>query len=180
MTGVLRRRPLWDDIERAYTARYEAFCRMASTVTGHPEAAYDAVQEAFARALVHSDQFRGEGAIEAWLWRIVYRVALENRSNGRWPVTLREIGELGSEDEWMPELPRPELDPELASALRALPERARLMVFLRYFADLKYEEIAAICGVQPGTVSAMLASAKTSLARRLGPSVVPPEEETAL
>jgi hypothetical protein len=50
-----------------------------------------------------------------------------------------------------PQLLEPERDPDLARAIRALPPRRRLMVFLRYFADLSYAEIAEACDVsEPG------------------------------
>lgn len=88
----LRKRPLSAEIERVYAARYASFCRLASTVTGNAEAAHDAVQEGFARALARRDEFRGEGSLEGWLWRIVLRVALEGRKNGR-PHALYESSE---------------------------------------------------------------------------------------
>jgi DNA-directed RNA polymerase specialized sigma24 family protein len=37
------------------------------------------------------------------------------------------------------------------------------MVFLRYFADFSYEEIAEVCGVRAGTVAAALAQARAEL-----------------
>jgi RNA polymerase sigma factor (sigma-70 family) len=51
----------------------------------------------------------------------------------------------------------------LADALRALPPKRRLVVFLRYFADLSYADIAGICGTSEGTVAATLAHAHESL-----------------
>jgi RNA polymerase sigma factor (sigma-70 family) len=47
----------------------------------------------------------------------------------------------------------------------SLPERQRLVVFLRYFADLDYRSIAAALDVEVGTVSATLAAAHASLRR---------------
>jgi RNA polymerase sigma factor (sigma-70 family) len=173
----LRRRTLSAEIERVYATRYASFCRLASTVTGNVEAAHDAVQEGFARALAHCDEFRGEGSLEGWLWRIVLRVALDGRRNGR-PLALYESTE-SLTTEWAPALPHPELDPQLADAMRALPERQRLVVFLRYFADLSHAEIAALTGIRSGTVSATLTHAKASLARRLDASPVPAEKETS-
>jgi RNA polymerase sigma-70 factor, ECF subfamily len=173
----LRKSPLAAEIERVYAERYGSFCRLAATVTGSVEAAHDAVQEGFARALARRDEFRGEGSLEGWLWRIVLRVALDSRRNGR-PRAFLEDSDSGTAD-WPPALPHPERDPELANALRALPERQRLVVFLRYFADLSHAEIAALTGIRPGTVSATLAHAKTSLARRLDATTpVPAEKET--
>jgi RNA polymerase sigma factor (sigma-70 family) len=52
---------------------------------------------------------------------------------------------------------------ELAARLAVLPERQRLVVFLRYFADLEYREIASALGIETGTVSATLHAAHVSL-----------------
>ena len=51
--------------------------------------------------------------------------------------------------------------------LGALSERERLVVFLRYFADLDYRSIAAALDVKIGTVSATLHSAHEALRRSL-------------
>jgi RNA polymerase sigma-70 factor (ECF subfamily) len=59
------------------------------------------------------------------------------------------------------------LAPALTEALRSLPERQRLMVFLRYYADLTQPQIAQACDVQVGTVAATLAHARAALARAL-------------
>lgn len=148
--------------------RYSAFCRMAWTVTGNLDSAHDSVQEGFARALARRREFRGEGALEGWVWRIVLRAALDSRRNGS-RVELRDSEEIAArEGQWAPELPHPERDAELVDALRALPERQRLVAFLRYFADLTHADIAAITGMRLGTVSATLSQAKASLAKRLG------------
>ena len=47
--------------------------------------------------------------------------------------------------------------------MAALPERQRLVVFLRYFADLDYREIAEALDVKVGTVSATLHAAHAAL-----------------
>jgi RNA polymerase sigma factor (sigma-70 family) len=64
-------------------------------------------------------------------------------------------------------LVEPERDPALADALRALPPKRRLIVFLHYFADLSYKQIAHACGVQEGTVGATLAQARAALEEQL-------------
>ena len=57
-------------------------------------------------------------------------------------------------------LVEPERDLVLAEALRTLPPKRRLIVFLHYFADLSYAQIAQACGVQEGTVGATLTQAR--------------------
>ena len=56
---------------------------------------------------------------------------------------------------------------DLRSALLALPERQRLAVFLRYYADLSYGQIADALGVRPGTVAASLHAAHAALREQL-------------
>ena len=77
-TSVSERCPTAIDalaIASLYEHRFRAFVGGAYAVLGEPEAARDAVQEAFARALRDRRRFRGEGTLEAWLWRIVVNVA---------------------------------------------------------------------------------------------------------
>jgi RNA polymerase sigma factor (sigma-70 family) len=145
-----------DEIERAYARRYGGFRRALVALHCDVELAHDAVQEGFARALRKRSQFRG-GSLDAWLWRIVYRTALDLRCGPRAPLA-RDVD---------PALVPGERDPELAAAIRGLPPRRRLVVFLRYFADLSYAEIAEACEVSEGTVAATLAQAHAELKQAL-------------
>ena len=146
----LRRR----DIAELYDRRYVGFRNAAATITGSYESAADVVQEAFAEALVQRRRFRGDGSPEAWVWRIVMRTA--NRERGRRFRETPSGDGLAAEAD----LPEPPLDPALKEALRALAPRRRLIVFLHYFADLSYSEIAEFCDVSEGTVAATLAQAR--------------------
>jgi RNA polymerase sigma-70 factor (ECF subfamily) len=151
-------------IEDVYGRRHRVFCNAIACVTGSYEAADDVVQEAFARALARREQFRGDGPIEAWIWRIAIRTALEQRSTPR-AASLAEAID--------PRLVEPDRDPELAAALHKLPPRRRLLVFLRYVADLSYAEIARVCGISEGTVGTALTQARAELAAELGHSRMP-------
>jgi RNA polymerase sigma factor (sigma-70 family) len=51
----------------------------------------------------------------------------------------------------------------LRARVAALPERQRIAVFLRYYADLDYSAIAEALEVEVGTVSATLSQAHRSL-----------------
>lgn len=142
------------EIEEVYRRRYVAFRNALATVTGSSDTARDAVQDAFAEALRKRASFRGDGPLEAWIWRIALRLALATRK-GADMLPLDEVGE--------PTLPEPDLDPVLADALMRLPPKRRLIVFLRYFGDLSYSQIALVCGISEGTVAATLAQARHDL-----------------
>jgi RNA polymerase sigma-70 factor (ECF subfamily) len=142
-------------LERIYREQYGRFVRVAVAITRRPETAAEAVQEAFARAIKSRRQFRGEAPLEGWLWRAVVNEA--KRIAGA-PEPLREA-------------PAPVhvangLPPEAAAVralIAALPERQRLAVFLRYYADLDYRAIGDVLEIETGTVSATLAAAHKSL-----------------
>jgi RNA polymerase sigma-70 factor (ECF subfamily) len=143
------------DLEQLYRERYVGLRDALATVTGSHESARDALQEGFARALAARSTYRGDGPLVAWVWRISYRAALEARR--------RDSASLEDDVLVDPRLVHPERDTELATALRELSPRRRLILFLRYYADCSHTEIASICGISEGTVSATLAKAKEAL-----------------
>jgi RNA polymerase sigma-70 factor, ECF subfamily len=143
-------------LEQLYREHYVSFRNAVAPVVGSYEEARDVVQEAFARALRSRGEFRGEGSLRAWVWRIALRVALENRRGDESSFAVLD-----------PQLVESERDPELAAALRRLPPRKRLVVFLRYFADLSYAEIAEVGGISEGTVAAALSQARAVLLEQL-------------
>ncbi|HJQ75342.1 MAG TPA: sigma-70 family RNA polymerase sigma factor [Gaiellaceae bacterium] len=149
-------------IASLYEQRFRAFVGGAYAVVGEPEAARDVVQEAFARALRGRRRFRAEGSLEAWVWRIVVNVARDvarrSRFAGLSADELAELATLGAE---------PAGAAELRGELRALPERQRLAVFLHYYADLPYDEVARLLDVAPGTVAASLNAARKTLRHRI-------------
>jgi RNA polymerase sigma-70 factor, ECF subfamily len=145
-----------DEIETLYRTRYVGFRNALAAITGSREGARDAVQEAFARALNARRQYRGEAPLAAWVWRIAFRIALGLRSE---PAGALDVsGELPVANNVLPEL-----DADLAAALRRLSPRRRTVVFLRYFADFSYPEISAALGISEGTVGATLAHAHREL-----------------
>jgi RNA polymerase sigma factor (sigma-70 family) len=160
MVVRLRRAALRRDLEALYTSRHGAFVRVASAITGSTSGGVEAVQEAFAQALASLGTFRGEAPLEAWVWRIVINSALAER---------REL-QPGSRDGVETALSGNGVDPDEFGVRRwvaALPERQRFAVFLRYYADLDYQGIAAALGVEVGTVSATLNAAHSALRARL-------------
>jgi RNA polymerase sigma factor (sigma-70 family) len=150
------------ELEALYETRYVSFRNALATVTGSRESARDAVQEAFARALAGRESRRRDSCLAAWVWKIAYRVALEQRR--------RELRFAAPEPE--PHLLEPQRDPELAAALRRLSPRRRLIVFLRYFGDFSYAEIAEACEVSGSarSSSSLAAAVAAPSAWRFGPT----------
>ncbi len=147
-----------DELEALYRSRFDVFARVAASVTGDSERARDAVQEAFATAVRKRRSFRGEGPLEAWVWRIVLNAA---RSDVRRSTPAVVVDEPASSNGHR------ERDAELRVALALLPEQQRTVVFLRYYADLDYAAIGEALGIHTGTVAATLNAAHSKLRSRL-------------
>ncbi|HEY8765968.1 MAG TPA: sigma-70 family RNA polymerase sigma factor [Dehalococcoidia bacterium] len=145
------------EIEALYRQHLPRFLRATAAIVGDEGLASDAVQDAFASAVKARSSFRRDVALEAWLWRIVINAALQVRRG------LRDEAESGAEVSV-------EMNGQLVEDLAVrrwvalLPERQRLAVFLRYFADhLDYRSIAVALDVEVGTVSATLSAAHAAL-----------------
>lgn len=147
-------------LEDVYRRRYARFLRVAIALVGDRERAHDAVQETFARAIRNRFSFRGDGSLEGWLWRTLANVCADERRAAARTAPGPPPGHASSNG-------HAEERSELRTAVAALPERQRLVLFLRHYADLDYETIAAAAGIERGTVAATLNQAHASLRRTL-------------
>ena len=78
-------------IEGVYRSRGAAFLRVATAITGDAAAAHDSVQEGFALAIRHRSRYRGDGPLEAWVWRLVVNAA-RSQHRRRAPVPTADTG----------------------------------------------------------------------------------------
>ncbi len=147
------------DIEAIYREQYSRFLRFAVANLGDVERGHDAVHETFVRAIRSLDDFRGQARLESWLWRILVNVCIAEK---RRRVLPNEDLLLQASTDHSPEWP------EVREAIASLPERQRTTLFLRHYADLDYDQIAAVLGVARGTVAATLNTAHTRLRSVLG------------
>ncbi len=150
-------RPTLDALGKLYEQRYHRLLRVAESIVGDPELAHDAVQEAFARAIRSRRSFRGEGTLEGWVWRTVINTARNARRDRVPHADLPEDHSVARNGD--------EPDQRVRALIAALPERQRLVLFLRYYADLDYDAIAGALRIQPGTVGATLNQAHAALRR---------------
>jgi len=149
-----------NEIERVYRDRYGAFLRVAIAIVRDEQLGEEAVHDAFVRALRHRRGFRGRGSLEGWLFRIVVNESRRRQAAERRPIPAPPVSDAASTNGHLESGALPAL-------VAALPERQRLVLFLRYYADLDYETIAAALRVKPGTVAASLHAAHSALRREL-------------
>lgn len=149
-----------EELVALYHGSFHRFVRMAEAITGEREDALDAVQDGFADALRHLNSYESRGSFEGWVWRCVMNQArMARRRSGRssGSDSRADVSHADGAS------PMGELLPQVAR----LPERQRLVLFLRYVADLSYDAIADVLAISAGTVAATLHTAHQTLRRQL-------------
>jgi RNA polymerase sigma-70 factor (ECF subfamily) len=148
---------LLDEIGTIYRQRYPSFLRVAVAITRDEQLGADAVQDAFVGIVRSRHGIRRRGALEAFAWRAVVNAARDRRAA---PIPSGEPPEPVGRD-------AADRDERVRHAIANLPERQRLVLFLRYFADLDYEAIGRVMRIRPGTVAAGLNAARAAVKETL-------------
>lgn len=155
-----------DDRDRAFTeyvdARAATMLRTAVHLcAGDTAAAEDLVQNTLVRTYVSWRKVRDPGLRDAYVRRIMVRLAARP---SRRPTPVERLPE-----------PAPDRSHEhgyaerdaISSYLAVLPARQRAVVVLRYYEDLSEREIADVLGCAPGTVKAHASRALATLRAQL-------------
>jgi RNA polymerase sigma-70 factor (ECF subfamily) len=132
--------------------------------------AEDAVQSAVLNAWRHFGQFRRGSELKPWLLTIVANECRRQRRN-RWWSVIKGAGATG-EAERESGVADPAIT-DLRRALYRLPHDQRLVVILRYYLDLSFQEIAHTTGISTKAAKSRTYRALQRL--RLSPEVSPDE-----
>jgi RNA polymerase sigma-70 factor (ECF subfamily) len=143
--------------------------RLALSVLDDVAEADDATQGALIAAIDRLDRFRGEASFTTWLYAITLNVCRarlrKRRVHERLAQALHAVWRSQPPPETRPEqiAIHREADAAVWGAIRALDEKHREVVILRYFHDLRVADVAAIVGVSERTVRARLHAAHERL-----------------
>ena len=138
-------RAAFDALVRASTGRVEGLARRY--VKNDADAA-DVVQRTFVRAFERIGSYRGDASFTTWICRIAISVALNHRRDAR-PVDSQVpldddvafTRALGTET-----LVAAQLWQKVRARLEELPPKQRMVIELRVFHDLSFEEIGDVVG----------------------------------
>jgi RNA polymerase sigma-70 factor (ECF subfamily) len=154
-----------DDLETWLEEGYIRSYRTARLILGNRFDAEEAVQEAFLRAWRFRASLGTGSDVRPWLYRVVVNTcnsklreeipSRDHRSSVADLATVPSTGDApGQVDE----------SQDLLRALQDLPTHLRIVVVLRYYADLTEREIATAIGRRQGTVKSRLHEARRLLA----------------
>lgn len=144
----------------------ENFYRVAYSYVKNSEDALDIVQESIQKALISISTLQKQTAIKSWLYRIVVNTSLDFlRKHKRVTVVdEQKIDSIstGVDDHYE--------NIDLKKALEELPDHYRDVIILRYFEDLKLEEVAEILQENINTIKTRIQRALKMLRLKMDES----------
>ena len=153
-----------------YEYSEQLYWQIRRMVLSH-EDANDLLQNTFIKAWINIDYFRAEAKLSTWLYRIALNECLTflNKQRAASTVSL--------DDPEADALQKLESDPyfsgdkaemALQKALLALPEKQRMVFNLKYYQEMKYEEMSDIFGTSVGALKASYHHAVKKIEKFLG------------
>lgn len=158
-------------MERHQSSIYHMMLRM----TNDREDAHDLTMEAFGKAFTRMASYVPNYAFSTWLYKIAVNNCIDFVRKKRLTIlSIDETIDAESSQDYSSTLHAYGLNPEEAmvreqriglmrSLLHRLSDKYRVMIELRYFKELSYDEIATELGIPLGTVKAQLFRAKELL-----------------
>lgn len=149
-----RQREAFECIVREYSE--QLYWQIRRLVLSH-EDANDLLQNTFIKAWTNIDYFRGDAKMSTWLYRIALNECLTFLNK------QRASNQLSIDDADMEILNKLESDTYFdgddtqkifLQAIHTLPEKQQIVFNLKYFKEMKYEEISEIVGTSIGTLKA--------------------------
>lgn len=141
-------------IVRKYQQRI--YWHIRRIVISHDDAD-DIVQNTFIKAWKYLDNFREDSQLFTWLYRIATNESITflNKKRKRFFISLVDVeNELSNKIETDSYFDGDEIQKKLQKAILTLPEKQRIVFNMKYFDELKYEEISEILETSVGALKA--------------------------
>lgn len=117
----------------------------------------DLVQDVFIKVWKNLEKFRSDSQLYTWIYRIATNESITflNKKKQRNNIPLDEVsGELNETLVASDYFNGDKIQMKLQKAMLTLPEKQRLIFNMKYFDELKYEEISEITGTSIGALKA--------------------------
>lgn len=152
--GCGRQEEAFNGIVDAYTERL--YWHVRRFLCSHDDT-NDLLQDIFIKIWTALPSFRGESRLFTWIYRIATNEVLNHLRKNRFKAILSLDSASGILEKKIDEdihFNGNEIQRELHKAIQRLPEKQRIVFSLRYFDELKYEEISEITGTSVGALKA--------------------------
>ena len=118
--------------------------------------ANDIMQNVFLKAWSNIDNFRGSAKLSTWLYKIAINESITfiNKERARNEASADDDSFLLNNIEADPYFDGYEVQKKLQRAINSLPEKQRLVFNMRYYDEMKYEDISEILGTSVGALKA--------------------------
>ena len=147
-----------------YRLYYAAMYNTTLRIVGDSDDAEDVMQEAFLKAFMKLDTYRGEVSFGAWLKRIVVNKALDFLRLKKEQFSLEDSGEVGNLMDDEEDNPEREYQAEaIKKAIYRLPEGYRIVLSLFLLEGYDHEEISGILNISNATSRTQYHRAKKKL-----------------
>ena len=144
----------FERIVRQYSS--QLYWQIRRMVLSHDDA-NDLLQNTFIKAWTHIDYFRGEAKVSTWLYRIAMNECLtflnQQKANATLSLDDPEASAIRSL-EGDPYFDGDEVQMALQRALLTLPEKQRMVFNLKYYQEMKYEDMSEMMGTSVGALKA--------------------------
>jgi RNA polymerase sigma-70 factor (ECF subfamily) len=140
-------------------------------ILGKQDQAEDVFQDTWVRVMEHMHQFDADREFSPWLFRIARNLAFDRLRRQRWKNWLR-LGSGNPEDPVIDVAAPGDFRDSImtrnimSTLLGSLDPQLREIIWLRYYQDMRYEEMAYHCRLPLGTVKSRLARALHQLGER--------------
>jgi RNA polymerase sigma-70 factor (ECF subfamily) len=138
------------DVEQLYVRFAPMVKARALRLLRHPQAAQDAVQEVFVRALRSGHAFRGDASPVTWLYRVTTNLCLNQlRDQTRRAELWSRHGTTPSSQDRS----SPAMVVQINQIFESIRPELQEIVFYHVVDELGHEEIAELMGVSPRTIA---------------------------
>jgi RNA polymerase sigma-70 factor (ECF subfamily) len=136
---------------------------------GNTSLAEDAAQTAFIRAWQHIPNYQPRSSFRSWLYRIAVNAALDMLRHEKPVVNIDELAVVAAAENVEDCLEKQEQIQQVRQAVQSLPEASRVVLLLREYEGLSYQEMADALDISIGTVMSRLNYGRKRLLELLSP-----------
>lgn len=147
--------PAWNALVRRYEGQVYNF---SLRFTGNVDDAQDLMQEVFLGLYRNLEEFRGQAQLSTWLFRVAHNKAIDLARRRSVRPVLNSQSDYDELSELSSDKPTPEEHLESAQSsdrvcglLSQLPPAQRMVIELKIYQELTFEEIADLSGISANT-----------------------------